>query len=132
MFVRMKTFETHTDMPLDDRLRRSVAAWCARHGVSARRFGMDALGDPGFVGSQIRGRSVRLETADRVRAWMAANASEDELRAIRERLADVADPCAGTGDAATGRARNAGNGEGSNCVRDGNIGKPFQNRVGPN
>ena len=150
MFVRMKTFETHTDMPLDDRLRRSVAAWRARHGVSARRFGMDALGDPGFVGSQIRGRSVRLETADRVlafmgdsplgpafrrevktflavtgtkpsvlgeeatgnpsfvgrllrgtsprlktldrvRAWMAAHTSEDELRTIRARVTNTND-----------------------------------------
>ena len=43
--------------------------------------------------------SPRLATFDRVRAWMAANASEDELRAVRERLADVADPFAGRGDA---------------------------------
>ena len=57
-------------MPLDERLRRSVAAWRARHGVSARRFGMEALGDPGFVGSQTRGRSVRLVTADRVLVFM--------------------------------------------------------------
>ena len=150
----MTTFDAHIDLPLDDRLRRSVAAWRARHGVSARRFGTDALGDPGFVGTQMRGRSLRLDTADRVlaymgypplgpllrgeveaflavsgtklsilgeeaagnpsfvgrlrrgmspqlatfdrvRAWMAANASEEELRAIRERLADVADPFAG-------------------------------------
>ena len=150
MFACMKTFETHTDMPLDDRLRRSVAAWRERHGVSARRFGMDALGDPGFVGSHMRGRSVRLQTADRVlafmgepplgpafrreveaflavtgaklsvlggeatgnpsfvvklrlgssprlrtldrvRAWMAAHTSEDELRAIRARMADTTD-----------------------------------------
>ena len=70
MFVYMKTFETHTDMPLDDRLRRSVAAWRARHGVSVSRFGIDALGDPDFVASQLRGRSVRLATADRVLAFM--------------------------------------------------------------
>ena len=144
----MTTIEPHTDMTLDDRLRRDVAAWRARHGVSARRFGMDALGDPGFVASQIRGRSVRLATADRVlafmgesplgpvfrreveaflavtgtkpsvlgeeatgnpsfvgrlrrgssprlatldrvRAWMAGHANEDELRAIRARMADM-------------------------------------------
>ena len=150
----MTTFGAHIDIPLDERMRRTVAAWRARHGVSARRFGTDALGDPGFVGSQFRGRSVRLVTADRVlafmgypplgpllrgeveaflavsgtklsilgeeaagnpsfvgrlrrgmspqlatfdrvRAWMAANASEEELRAVRERLADVADPFAG-------------------------------------
>ena len=150
----MTTFGAHTGIPLDERLRRTVAAWRARHGVSARRFGTDALGDPGFVSSQMRGRSVRLVTADRVlafmgypplgpllrgeveaflavsgtklsilseeavgnpsfvgrlrrgmspqlatfdrvRAWMAANASEEELRAVRERLVDVADPFAG-------------------------------------
>ncbi len=55
----MTTFDTHTDMPLDDRLRRIVAAWRARHGVSVSRFGIDALGDPDFVASQLRGRSVR-------------------------------------------------------------------------
>ncbi len=163
----MTTFDAHIDLPLDDRLRRSVAAWRARHGVRARRFGTDALGDPGFVGTQMRGRSLRLDTADRVlaymgypplgpllrgeveaflavsgtklsilgeeaagnpsfvgrlrrgmspqlatfdrvRAWMAANASEDELRAIRERLADVADPFAGTGDAAQALPAGAG------------------------
>ena len=66
----MTTFDAHIDIPLDERLRRTVAAWRARHGVSARRFGTDALGDPGFVGSQMRGRSVRLDTADRVLAYM--------------------------------------------------------------
>ena len=151
----MTTYGAHTDMPLDERLRRIVALWRTRHGVSAGRFGTDALGDPGFVGTQMRGRSLRLDTADRapafmgypplgpvlrseveaflavtgtkasilgeeavgnpsfvgrmrrgaspqlvtfdrVRAWMAANAREDELRAIRDRPADMADPFAGT------------------------------------
>ena len=160
----MTTFDAHIDIPLDERLRRTVAAWRARHGVSARRFGTDALGDPGFVGSQMRGRSLRLDTADRVlaymgypplgpllrgeveaflavsgtklsilgeeaagnpsfvgrlrrgtspqlatfdrvRAWMAANASEDELRAIRERLADLGDPFAGAGVESEGDPR---------------------------
>ncbi len=151
----MTTFDAHIDLPLDERLRRTVALWRARNGVSARRFGTDALGDPGFVGKVARGRSLRLETADRVlafmghpplgpllkreveaylavsgaklsilgeeavgnpsfvgrlrlgmspylatfdrlRAWMAVNASEEELRAIGERLADLGDPFAGT------------------------------------
>ena len=171
----MTTFGAHIDLPLDERLRRTVAAWRARHGVSARRFGTEALGDPGFVDSQMRGRSLRLATADRVlahmgypplgpllrgeveaflavsgtklailgeeaagnpsfvgrlrrgmspqlatfdrvRAWMAANASEDEFLAIRERLADVADPFAGTGDAAGGPPEGAG-GEGKGDPR---------------
>ncbi len=155
----MTTFDAHIDLSLNERLRRIVALWRARNGVSARRFGTDALGDPGFVGRVMRGRSLRLETADRVlafmgypplgpllrgeieaflavsgtklsilgeeavgnpsfvgrlrrgmspqlatfdrvRAWMAANASEDELRAIGERLADLGDPFAGTWGAA--------------------------------
>ena len=155
----MKTLGEHVDIPLDERLRRTVALWCARRGVSARRFGVGALGDPGFVGKQARGRPLRVDTADRVlafmgypplrpllraeveaflavsgtkasilgeeavgnpsfvgrlrrgvspylatfdrvRAWMAANASEEEIRAIRERLADFADPFDGTWDAA--------------------------------
>ena len=158
MFAYMETIEPPTNMTSDDRLRRSVAAWRARHGVSARRFGMDALGDPGFVGSQIRGRSVRIETADRVltfmgepplgpafrrvveaflavtgtkpsvlgeeatgnpsfvgrlrrgyspqlrtldrvRAWMASHASEDEIETIHGRVTDMTNainPFAGT------------------------------------
>ena len=96
----MTTLGEHVDIPLDERLRRTVALWRTRHGVSARRFGVDALGDPGFVGTQARGRSVQLQTADRVLDWMAANASEEELRAVRERLADVPDPFDGKWDAA--------------------------------
>ena len=38
--------------------------------MSARRFGTEALGDPDLVSSQVRGRSVRLGTADRVLAFM--------------------------------------------------------------
>ena len=38
--------------------------------MSARRFGAEVLGDPNFVSSQARGRSVRLATADRVLARM--------------------------------------------------------------
>ena len=70
MFRRMTALDPHADMPLDDRLRRAVAAWRVRHGVSARRFGTEALGDPDFVWAQARGRSVRLGTADRVLAFM--------------------------------------------------------------
>ncbi len=168
MFACMKTFDTHTDMTSDDRLRRIVAAWRARHGVCVSRFGIDALGDPDFVASQLRGRSVRLVTADRVlafmgypplgpvfrreveaflavsgtkpsvlgeeavcnpsfvgrlrrgyppllrtvdrmRAWMAAHAREDELRAIRDRLTDITDPFAGrTPGAFTAKAPTTG------------------------
>jgi len=70
MFRRMAALDLQSGMPLDDRLRRAVAAWCERRGVGARRFGVEALGDPGFVFSQARGRSVRLGTADRMLVFM--------------------------------------------------------------
>ena len=70
MFTRMAALEIHSDMSLDDRLRRAVAAWRERYGMSARRFGTEALADPDFVFSQTRGRSVRLGTADRVLVFM--------------------------------------------------------------
>ncbi len=66
----MKTLAHHTQIPLDDKLKRCVAAWCARHGVSARYLGRAALGDPGFVDALRRGRSVGMKTADRVLAFM--------------------------------------------------------------
>lgn len=146
----MTTRNTYTDISLDEHLRRAISFWCVRHGVSARYFGVVALGDPDLPASQMRGRSMRIETADRVlafmgepllgpafrdeveaflsvtgtklsvlgeeavgnpsfvgrlrrgasprlktvdrvRAWMAAHASEDELCAIRERLTHTND-----------------------------------------
>lgn len=155
----MTAFDDDTGVPLDERLRRSIALWRARRGMSARRFGVGALGIPGFVGLQARGRPLRVDTADRVlafmgypplgpllraevevflavsgtkvsilgeeavgnpsfvgrlrrgaspylktfdrvRAWMAANATQEEVHAIRERLANLSDPFDGTWDAA--------------------------------
>lgn len=155
----MTAFDDDTGVPLDERLRRSIALWRARRGMSARRFGVGALGIPGFVGLHARGRPLRVDTADRVlafmgypplgpllraeveaflavsgtkisilgeetvgnpsfvgrlrrgaspylktfdrvRAWMAAGATEEEIRVIRERLADLPDPFDGTWDAA--------------------------------
>ena len=155
----MTAFDDDTGAPLDERLRRSIALWRARRGMSARRFGVGALGIPGFVGLYARGRPLRVDTADRVlafmgypplgpllraeveaflvvsgtkvsilgeeavgnpsfvgrlrrgaspylktfdrvRAWMAANATREEIRAIRERLANLSDPFDGTWDAA--------------------------------
>lgn len=155
----MTTFDDNTGITLDERLRRIVALWRARCGMSARRFGVGALGIPGFVGLQARGRPLRVDTADRVlafmgypplrpllraeveaflsvsgtkasilgeeavgnpsfvgrlrrgvspylatfdrvRAWMAANASEEEIRTIRKRLSDFDDPFDGSWDVA--------------------------------
>ena len=154
----MTAFDDNTGIPLDERLRRSIALWRVRRGMSARRFGVGALGIPGFVGLQARGRPLRVDTADRVltfmgypplgpllraeveaflavsgtkvsilgeeavgnpsfvgrlrrgaspylatfdrvRAWMAANATEEEIRTIRKRLANLSDPFDGMWDA---------------------------------
>ncbi len=154
----LTAFGDDTALPLDERMRRSIALWRERRGMSARRFGVGALGIPGFVGLQARGRPLRVDTADRVlafmeypplgpllraeievfievsgtkvtilgeeavrnpafvgnlrrgvspylrtfdrvRAWMAANAMEGEIPAVRERLADLDDPFDGTWDA---------------------------------
>lgn len=70
MLGSMESLDTHPDTPLDDLLRRAIAAWRERQGMSARRFGDEALGDPDFVSAQARGRSVRLGTADRVLVFM--------------------------------------------------------------
>ena len=66
----MAALDIHSDASLDDLLSRAVAAWRERRGVSARRFGAEALGDPDFVFSQVRGRAVGLATADRVLVFM--------------------------------------------------------------
>ena len=58
--------------PLDDKLRDAVDAHLKRSGKSGRRFGRDALNDPGFVASLKRGRRLTLATADKVLAEMGA------------------------------------------------------------
>ena len=70
MLRRIAALDLHSGTALDDVLRRIITAWRERHGVSARRFGVEALRDPNFVFSQARGRSVCLVTADRVLAYM--------------------------------------------------------------
>ena len=51
-------------------LRRTIDGYIERHRISGRRFGEVALGDPGFVASLARGRSLRLDTADRLLVFM--------------------------------------------------------------
>lgn len=55
---------------LDDRFRDVVRAYVTQRGMSARRFGQEALNDPGFVASLDGGRRLGLRTADRVLAFM--------------------------------------------------------------
>ncbi len=180
MFMHMTTLDYHTGMALDERLRRSVAAWRVRHGMSARRFGVEALGDPGFVASQTRGRLVRLATADRVlvfmghpplgpvfrreveaflavtgtklsvlgleaagnpsfvgrlrrgvsprlttvdrvRAWMAAQASAEEARAIRAGVEELMNPFAGTMTSGSHAAPVPPAGSGADLGREGDM-----------
>ena len=66
----MKKTERRIGTDPDEQLRTDIEAWIARHGLSASRFGRDALGDPGFVEALARGRRVRLATADRALAFM--------------------------------------------------------------
>ena len=49
---------------------RSVRDHLERHGMSARRFGIGALDDESLVASLAGGRTLRLDTADRVLAFM--------------------------------------------------------------
>ncbi len=66
----MKKIERGAGANPEEQLRTDIDAWIARHGLSATRFGREALGDPGFVGALTRGRRVRLDTADRALAFM--------------------------------------------------------------
>ena len=56
---------------LDDFIRQTITAYLARTNMSARKFGSMALGDPGFVSSLKAGRSLGLDTADRVHQFMS-------------------------------------------------------------
>ena len=57
---------------LDTELRSVVHAHIKRSGLSGRRFGAEALGDPGFVASLAKGRRLGLKTADKVLAFIGA------------------------------------------------------------
>ena len=55
---------------LDRKLRALLGAFLERTGTSPRRFGVEALGDPGFMASLGKGRAPGLKTADRLLAFM--------------------------------------------------------------
>ena len=55
---------------LDANLRHAVLAYLKRSGLSGLQFGQLALGNPEFVLGLDRGRSLTLETADRVLRFM--------------------------------------------------------------
>lgn len=81
--------------PAGPRFRSEVEAFLSVTGVKVSVFGLEAAGDTAFVSRLRAGRSLRLSTVDRVRAWMARHASAAERRAI--------------GDAVLGRAALAAN-----------------------
>lgn len=69
--------------PLGPGFRREVAAFLAVTRTKASVFGLEAAGDTAFAGRLRKGASPRLSTVDRVRAWMARNASAGQREAIR-------------------------------------------------
>ena len=76
--------------PLGPAFRLELDTYLAVSGTKLSILGELALGDPSFVGRFRRGSTPHLATVDRVRAWTAANASAEEVRAIRALLAEVA------------------------------------------
>ena len=76
--------------PLGPAFRLELDTYLAVSGTKISILGEMALGDPSFVGRFRRGSSPHLTTVDRVRAWTAANASEEEVRAIRALMAEAA------------------------------------------
>ena len=55
---------------LDDEFRTLLHGFLERSGTSGRRFGVEALNDPGFVASLAKGRRLGLKTADTLLAFM--------------------------------------------------------------
>ena len=62
-----------------------VEAFLAITGVKRSELGRAATGNPSFVAQLRQGMSPTLSTVDRVRAWMAAHATAEEARDLRQR-----------------------------------------------
>ncbi len=62
----------HSMTNLDTSLHQAVLDYIRWHRISARRFGIAALGDPALMITLDNGRSVRLGTADRILAYIGA------------------------------------------------------------
>ena len=71
---------------LGDTFRGAVEGFCAVTRTKGYVLGCEAAGDPSFVRRLRRGASPRLDTAERVLAWMAERCTEAERGAIRAGL----------------------------------------------
>ena len=76
------------EAPIGPDFRREVEAFLEVTGIRGRRLGVDALGDPSFVEKLWEGWSARLNTVERVRAWMVDTATPSERAVIASMLGD--------------------------------------------
>ena len=74
--------------PFGPAFRREVEAFIAITRTKASLLGQEAVGDPCFVARLRQGASPRLDTCDRVSAWMESRVSEAERRAVRAAVED--------------------------------------------
>jgi len=74
------------EAPLGSVFRAEVEAFVEVTRTKPYLLGHDAAGDPSFVARLRRGASPRLDTAERVRAWMAARCSAAERASVRAAL----------------------------------------------
>ena len=74
------------EAPVGPAFRREVEGFVAVTRTKGYVLGHDAAGDPSFVARLRRGSSPRLDTAEQVRAWMAARCTEAERGANRAGL----------------------------------------------
>lgn len=59
-------------------LLQEIEAFLTETGMSATAFGLDALNDPPFVAQLRGGRDPKMSTAERCRAFMAAEREKRE------------------------------------------------------
>ena len=69
--------------------RDTVRAWLERTGTPPARLGADALGDPSFVLRLFRGRVPRLDTADKVLAFVGEEPVGPVFRAEIEAFIEI-------------------------------------------
>ena len=76
------------EAPVGPAFRAEVDGFVAVTRTKPYVLGHEAAGDPSFVARLRRGASPRLDTAERVRAWMAARCTGAERAAMRDAFAN--------------------------------------------